>query len=182
MSENSSKNIRLIKKYPNRRLYDTHLSAYITLSDIKQYVLDDIVFKVIDAKNSDDLTRSILLQIILEEESGGKPMFSANVLAQIIRFYGNAMQGVMGAFLEKNMQVFMDIQDQMASQSQGIYPNSPEAWAQLMSMQTPALQNVMSNYIDQSRNLFMQMQDQMQDQTRNMFSAFQFPEKESKKK
>lgn len=177
MSENPSTNERLIKKYPNRRLYDTHLSAYITLAEIKQYVLDNIVFKVIDAKNSDDLTRSILLQIILEEESGGKPMFSANVLAQIIRFYGNAMQGVMGAFLEKNMQVFMDIQDQMASQSHGMYPNTPEAWAQLMSMQTPALQNVMSNYIDQSRSLFMQMQDQMQDQTRNMFSAFQFPGK-----
>lgn len=181
-NENSSTNERLIKKYPNRRLYDTQSSAYITLADIKQLVLDNEVFKVVDAKTSEDLTRSILLQIILEEESGGKPMFSANVLAQIIRFYGNAMQGVMGAFLEKNMQVFMDVQDRMAKQSTGIYPHGPETWAQLMNMQTPALQNVMNNYIDQSRSLFMQMQDQMQDQTRNMFTAFQFPDDEKVKK
>lgn len=182
MTEKSSNNERLIKKYPNRRLYDTQSSAYITLADIKQLVLDNEVFKVVDAKSSEDLTRSILLQIILEEESGGMPMFSANVLAQIIRFYGNAMQGVMGAFLEKNIQVFMDMQDRMAQQSTGLYPHGPESWAQLMNMQTPALQNVMNNYIDQSRSLFMQMQDQMQDQTRNMLTAFKFPEDEKPKK
>ncbi len=168
---------RLIKKYPNRRLYDTQTSAYITLVDIKQLVLDNEAFQVIDAKSGDDLTRSILLQIILEEESGGVPMFSANALAQIIRFYGHAMQGVMGTFLEKNIQVLMDIQDRMTEQSQGLYQQhfGPEAWAQLMNMQTPALQNMMNQYIEQSRNLFVQMQDQMQDQTRNMFTAFPFP-------
>jgi len=122
---------RLIKKYPNRRLYDTQSSAYITLADIKQLVLDTEVFRVVDAKTGDDLTRSILLQIILEEESGGVPMFSAEALAQIIRFYGHAMQGVMGTFLEKNIQVLMDIQDRMAEQSQGLYQQhfGPEAWA-----------------------------------------------------
>ena len=168
---------RLIKKYPNRRLYDTQSSAYITLADIKQLVLGNEVFRVVDAKTGDDLTRSILLQIILEEESGGVPMFSAEALAQIIRFYGHAMQGVMGTFLEKNIQVLMDIQDRMAEQSQGLYQQhfGPEAWAQLMNMQTPALQNMMNNYIEQSRGLFVQMQDQMQDQTRSMFSAFPFP-------
>ncbi|HET8598580.1 MAG TPA: polyhydroxyalkanoate synthesis repressor PhaR [Castellaniella sp.] len=168
---------RLIKKYPNRRLYDTQTSAYITLADIKQLVLDHAVFRVVDAKSGEDLTRSILLQIILEEESGGVPMFSANALAQIIRFYGHAMQGVMGTFLEKNIQVLMDIQDRMAEQSQGLYQQhfGPEAWAQLMNMQTPALQNMMNNYIEQSRNVFVQMQDQMQDQTRNLFTGFSFP-------
>lgn len=181
-TDNTSSNERLIKKYPNRRLYDTQSSAYITLADIKQLVLDNETFKVVDAKSSEDLTRSILLQIILEEESGGMPMFSAPVLAQIIRFYGHAMQGVMGAFLEKNIQVFMDIQDRMAKQSGGLYPHGPETWTQLMNMQTPALQNVMNNYIDQSRSLFMQMQDQMQDQTRNMFTAFQFPDTDKSKK
>lgn len=184
---------RLIKKYPNRRLYDTQASAYITLADIKQLVLENETFQVLDAKSGEDLTRSILLQIILEEESGGMPMFSANVLAQIIRFYGHAMQGVMGTFLEKNIQVFMDIQDRMAEQSPGLYPAQfgPEAWAQLMNMQTPALQSMMNNYIEQSRDLFLQMQGQMQNQTRNMFSNFPFqgmpgsapadPEPESKK-
>jgi len=173
----SSQPERLIKKYPNRRLYDTQTSAYITLADIKQLVLDHAVFRVVDAKSGEDLTRSILLQIILEEESGGVPMFSANALAQIIRFYGHAMQGVMGTFLEKNIQVLMDIQDRMAEQSQGLYQQhfGPEAWAQLMNMQTPALQSMMNNYIEQSRNVFVQMQDQMQDQTRNLFTGFSFP-------
>ena len=91
--------LRIIKKYPNRRLYDTTTSGYITLADVKKMILDHIEFKVIDAKTNDDLTRSILLQIILEEESGGMPMFSSEMLAQMIRFYGHAMQGVMGTYL-----------------------------------------------------------------------------------
>jgi polyhydroxyalkanoate synthesis repressor PhaR len=168
--------VRLVKKYPNRRLYDTQTSAYITLADVKQLVLDCEAFQVVDAKSGEDLTRSILLQIILEEESDGVPMFSATALSQIIRFYGHAMQGVMGSFLEKNIQAFMDIQDRMAEQSKGLYGNQfgPEAWAQFMNVQAPVLQNMMSNYVDQSKNLFVQMQDQMQDQTRNMFSVFPF--------
>src|SRR5690349_24622795 len=85
---------RLIKKYPNRRLYDTQTSSYITLTDVKQLVLDADEFTVVDAKTSEDLTRSILLQIILEEEANGAPMFSSAVLAQIIRYYGHAMQGM----------------------------------------------------------------------------------------
>jgi polyhydroxyalkanoate synthesis repressor PhaR len=167
---------RLIKKYPNRRLYDTKTSAYITLADVKQLVLDHEDFQVVDAKSGDDLTRSILLQIILEEESGGIPMFSANALAQIIRFHGHAMQGVMGAFLEKNIQTFMEIQDRMAEQSKGLYGShfGPEAWTQFMNVQTPVLQNMMNSYIDQSKNLFVQMQEQMQDQTRGMFGVFPF--------
>src|SRR3546814_7019537 len=74
------------------------------------------------------------------------------------------MQGVMGSFLEKNIQAFMDIQDRMAEQSKGMYGNQfgPEAWTQFMNMQAPVLQNMMSNYVDQNKNLFVQMQDQMQ--------------------
>ena len=102
--------VRLIKKYPNRRLYDTQTSTYITLADVKQLVLKSELFKVVDAKSAEDLTRSILLQIILEEESGGIPMFSSVMLAQVIRFYGHAMQGMMGGYIEKNMQTLMDLQ------------------------------------------------------------------------
>src|SRR5690625_1137193 len=168
--------MRLIKKYPNRRLYDTQASAYITLADVKQLVLDDEPFQVVDTKTEEDITRAILLQIILEEESGGVPMFSAGVLAQIIRFYGHAMQGVMGTFIEQNIQAFIDIQERIAEQSKGLYGQQmgPEAWAQFMQVQTPVLQNIMSNYIDQSKAVFVQMQDQMQDQARNMFAAFPF--------
>lgn len=176
MTTQSEPSPRLIKKYPNRRLYDTQTSAYITLSDVKALVLGNESFKVIDTKTEEDITRAILLQIILEDESGGMPMFSADALAQIIRFHGHAMQGVMGAFLEQNIQAFIEIQDRMAEQSKSLYGKQlgPEAWTQFMSVQTPVLQNMMSNYIDQSKAVFVQMQDQMQDQARNMFSAFPF--------
>ncbi len=104
---------RIIKKYPNRRLYDTDTSSYITLTEIKQLVMDSEAFVVLDAKTGEDLTRSILLQIILEEESQGSPMFTAPVLANVIRFYGHTMQGFMGGYLEKNMQALMDMQSPM---------------------------------------------------------------------
>jgi polyhydroxyalkanoate synthesis repressor PhaR len=173
---------RLIKKYPNRRLYDTETSTYITLSDVKQLVLDQEEFKVMDAKSSEDLTRSILLQIILEEESGGLPMFSSTMLSQIIRFYGNAMQGMMGTYLEKNIQAFIDIQHKLTDQSKGLYEGSngtngmnPEVWSQFMNMQAPMMQGMMTSYIEQSKNMFVQMQEQMRDQAKSMFKTFPFP-------
>ena len=155
---------RVLKKYPNRRLYDTRTSSYITLADVKQMVLEGETFEVRDAKSGEDLTRSILLQIILEEESGGVPMFSTQALAQIIRFYGHAMQGMMGSLLEKNLQAFVDMQARMAEQTQGLVDPktfTPEAWTQLMTGQTPTMQNLMGNYLEQSKNLFTQMQEQM---------------------
>ena len=112
--------LRILKKYPNRRLYDTRTSAYITLADVKKMVLDGEAFEVHDAKTDEDLTRSILLQIILEEESGGMPMFSSQMLAQIIRFYGHAMQGVMGSYLEKNLQTLAEMQGRFAEQGLGL--------------------------------------------------------------
>lgn len=160
---------RIIKKYPNRRLYDTDTSSYITLADVKQLVMDSEVFSIRDAKTNEDLTRSILLQIILEEEAGGAPMFTESVLANIIRFYGQAMQGFMGSYLEKNVQAMMDIQARMAEQSKGF---TPEMWAQFMNMQSPMMQGMMGNYVEQSKNMFVQMQDQMQKQTDQMFEAF----------
>ena len=103
-----SEEMRLIKKYPNRRLYDTKTSAYITLGDVKDLVLKFEPFKVLDAKTGDDLTRGILLQIILEEESGGLPLFSCELLSSFVRFYGSAMQGMLGKYLENNMRTFVD--------------------------------------------------------------------------
>ncbi len=178
----SSEQARLIKKYPNRRLYDTQASAYITLDDVKQLILQNHTLQVVDTKTDEDITRSILLQIILEEETGGVPMFSADALAQLIRFHGHAMQGVMGTFLEQNIKAFIEIQDRMAEQSRSLVGSQmgSEAWAQFMSVQTPVLQNMMSNYIDQSKAVFVQMQDQLQEQTRSMFSAFPFTAPDSK--
>jgi polyhydroxyalkanoate synthesis repressor PhaR len=176
---NSVKKIseRLIKKYPNRRLYDTQTSSYITLTDVKQLVLDNEEFTVVDAKTDENLTRSILLQIILEEESNGAPMFSSVALSQIIRYYGHAMQGMMGSYLEKNIQAFIDIQAKLTENSKGLYegkPFSPEMWAQFMNVQGPMMQGMMGNYIEQSKSLFIQMQEQMQNQTKNMFGTFPF--------
>jgi len=185
---------RIIKKYPNRRLYDTQTSTYITVTDVKQLVLDQEDFKVVDAKSNDDLTRAILLQIILDEESGGKPIFSANVLSNIIRFYGHAMQGMMGMYLEKNVQAFLDIQERMAEQSKALFngkgpgagpanaAGNADAWAQFMNFQGPMMQGMMSNYIEQSKNMFLQMQDQFQNQAKNMFTGFPFPGQEPPKK
>ena len=177
--------IRLIKKYPNRRLYDTRTSTYITLVDVKELVLANEDFQVIDAKTGDDLTRSILLQIILEEESAGIPMFSAEALANVIRFYGHAMQGMMGTYLEKNIQAFMDMQGKLQEQSQafvGSKPGSQEAWTQFMAGQAPMMQNLMSNYIDQSKKVFMQMEEQMQNNAKSMLNSFGLnPDQKDKK-
>jgi polyhydroxyalkanoate synthesis repressor PhaR len=170
-----AESVRVIKKYPNRRLYDTETSGYITLGDVKKLVLSGQPFKVLDAKTDEDLSRSILLQIILEEEAGGAPLFSAPMLSQMIRFYGNSMQGVMGAYLEKTMQAFVEIQANVTDQTQAMADGkmaSPELWTQFMSMQAPMVQSMMGQYVDQSKNMFVQMQEQMQNQTRNMFQGF----------
>ncbi|KAI5916231.1 polyhydroxyalkanoate synthesis repressor PhaR [Thauera sp. 2A1] len=170
---------RLIKKYPNRRLYDTRTSSYITLTDVKELVLNHDEFQVVDAKSGEDLTRSILLQIILEEEAGGAPMFTSDLLAHMIRFYGNAMQGMMGKYLESNIKAFTDMQAKLQEQARAIYgENSPvgqDLWAQFLNFQGPALQSMMGAYVEQSKKMFQQMQEQLESQTRNMFSGFQFP-------
>ena len=150
---------RVIKKYPNRRLYDTRTSSYITLTEVKRLVMDSQSFVVRDAKTSDDLTRSILLQIILEEEAGGAPMFSEAALANIIRFYGHAAQAFMGTYIEKNVQAFTEIQAKLAGQSKQL---TPEMWAQFMNMQNPMMQGLMGNYVEQSKTMFDSMQEQMQ--------------------
>ena len=159
---------RIIKKYPNRRLYDTDTSTYITLADVKQLVMDTADFVVRDAKTGEDLTRSIMLQIILEEEAGGAPMFTEAVLGNIIRFYGNAMQSFMGSYLEKNVQSFMDLQVKMSEQSKGL---SPELWAQFINAQSPMMQGMMGSYVEQSKTVFSQMQEQMQKQSEQMLAA-----------
>jgi polyhydroxyalkanoate synthesis repressor PhaR len=160
---------RVIKKYPNRRLYDTSTSAYITLAEVKQLVMDGESVSVRDAKTGDDLTRSILLQIILEEEAGGAPMFTEAVLANIIRFYGHAMQGFVGAYLEKNVQAFTEIQARMTEQSRAM---TPEMWSKYMHLQSPMLKGMMGTYVEQSQAVFAQVQEQMQKQTEQMLGAF----------
>ena len=172
---------RLIKKYPNRRLYDTQTSTYVTLVDIKGLVMASEAFKVVDAKTEDDLTRNILMQIILEEEACGSPVFSSQMLSQIIRFYGNSMQGLMGNYLEKTMQSFVDIHGTLNDQSKNV-TGGADAWAQVMNMQNPMMQGLMGNYMEQSKELFIKMQEQMQG-SQGLFKGFPFtppvPKKEN---
>jgi polyhydroxyalkanoate synthesis repressor PhaR len=123
---------RIIKKYPNRRLYDTEISSYITLEEIRQLVLDGEAFEVRDAKTGEELTRSVLLQIISEYEDRGQPMFTTNLLSQIIRFYGDSLQGFMGSYLEKSLQIFLDQQHQFRSQLDNILGQTP--WSMLNNM------------------------------------------------
>lgn len=160
---------RVIKKYPNRRLYDTDTSTYITLAEVKHLVMGHESFIVRDAKSNEDLTRSILLQIILEEEAGGTPMFSEAALANLIRFYGHAAQGFMGIYLEKNVQAFTDIQAKLADQSKTL---TPEMWTQFMNLQNPMMQGMMGNYVEQSKTIFDKMQEQMAKQAEQMLGAF----------
>ncbi len=162
----NSPRARVIKKYPNRRLYDTDTSTYITLSEVKALVMASEPIVVRDAKTGDDLTRSILLQIILEEEAGGAPMFTEAVLANIIRFYGHAMQGSMGASLERNVQMFSDFQARMAEQGA-----TPELWSQFLRMQPAVMQGMVSSYLGQSQAMLTQMQEQMHKQTEQMLGA-----------
>lgn len=171
--------LRVIKKYPNRRLYDTETSTYITLAEVKDLVMSGEAFVVRDAKTNDDLTRSILLQIILEEESGGAPMFTEAVLANIIRFYGHAMQGLMGNYLEKNLQIFTQMQERLQEQTKAVYGDNPitnrHLWSDFLKFQAPAMQGMLTSYLEQSSNMFVDMQQQMQDRARNLFSGFGFP-------
>jgi polyhydroxyalkanoate synthesis repressor PhaR len=160
---------RVLKKYPNRRLYDTRSSSYITLADVKEMVLEVEDFEVRDAKTGEDLTRSILLQIILDEESGGVPMFSAQMLAQIIRFYGHAAQGMMGTLLERNLQAFVDLQKRFTPPLADGKALSADAWAKLMAGQGGAMQGLMSAYLDQSKAMYTQMQEQMARQAETLF-------------
>lgn len=161
--------VRTIKKYPNRRLYDTTTSAYVTLSEIKKLVLVASPMVVIDAQTGADLTRSILLQIILDEESAGVPMFSEAVLHNIIRFYGHTMQGHMGSYLESHVQSFMDWQSKLGESSPAL---SPEVWAQFMQWQTPLMHNMFAGLADPSQNVMAQMQDQIQKQIQKNTEQF----------
>ena len=169
--------VRIIKKYPNRRLYDTETSAYITLAEVKDLVLGYKEFQVQDAKTGEDLTRAILLQIILEEESGGVPMFSTDMLANIIRYYGHAMQGLMGSYLERSIFAFHEAQKRFQEQAQSLYGDLPrmptEAWAQFVSQQQK-IPNVMGGYLEKGAKAVIDMQEELRSQALKLFSGFPY--------
>jgi polyhydroxyalkanoate synthesis repressor PhaR len=123
---------RLIKKYPNRRLYDTEESRYVTLAEVKELVMRGVSFRVIDSQNEDDITRGILLQIIMEQEAGGQPLFTASMLERFIRFYGDATQAAFSSFLEQSLDMFLKQQRAISEQMQNLWGSNPmEFWMKL---------------------------------------------------
>jgi polyhydroxyalkanoate synthesis repressor PhaR len=130
---------RIIKKYPNRRLYDTTQSCYITLSDVRDLVLAETSFKVIDRQSGDDITRSILLQIIMEQESGGQPLFSADILEQFIRNYSDTTRKGFMEYMEQSVNLFTNQQAAMQEQMHKVLAGTPlDAWMKVgeQNMQT----------------------------------------------
>src|SRR5689334_4772486 len=162
---------RIIKKYPNRRLYDTETSTYITLAEVKDLVLGYKEFQVQDAKTGEDLTRSILLQIILEEESGGVPMFTQDMLANIIRYYGHAMQGLMGSYLERSIVTFHEAQKRFQEQASNLYGELPK-----MPFVAPGqpIPNVMGGYLEKGAKAVIDMQEELRNQALKLFSGFPY--------
>jgi polyhydroxyalkanoate synthesis repressor PhaR len=161
---------RIIKKYPNRRLYDTETSSYITLAEVKDLVLGYKEFQVQDAKSGEDLTRAILLQIILEEESGGVPMFSTDMLANIIRYYGHAMQGLMGSYLERSIFAFHEAQKRFQEQAQSIYGELPK----MPFIPGQPMPNVVGGYLEKGAKAVIDLQDELRSQALKMFSGFPY--------
>jgi len=117
---------RIIKKYANRRLYDTEASKHVTLSNIREMIVDGDDIQIIEDTSGDDITRPLLLQIIVEQEqSGGQPILTELLLAQLIRFYGNPMQGMMAEYLQKSVSTFVGQQRSVQSQMQDMLSNTP---------------------------------------------------------
>jgi len=179
--------LRVIKKYQNRRLYDTATSTYIILEDIKQIIVEGDTVQVIDVKTEKDVTRSVLLQIILEEEVNGMPMFSNDFLFQIIRFYGKSFQPSLSPFLEYGVDLFKKMQKQFYEQIRDAYgrdklPSGVELWREFMQQQGPELEVMIKEYVQNNTNAFLKMQEQLQKQTESIFNYMQFPFNLGKKK
>lgn len=144
MSDNAAK--RVIKKYPNRRLYDTIESKYVTLSDVRKLVLGDVPFCVIDKKSGDDITRSILLQIIVEQEDTSEPIFSTEVLQQMIGFYGGSSNKLAGDFLRNSVNLFYQQQKRLKAQV-------------LSALDLAPLPNAFTEVAKRNLDLWQRMQD-----------------------
>lgn len=155
--------VHIIKKYSNRRLYDTCLSTHITLQDIRDYVLKEVLFQVIEVKSGADITRNILLQIIQDTESEGKPIFSEASLRNIIRFYG-PFQNMLGNFLEKSLESIVNVQNKSGL-------NDSETWLDFMTTQIPVMEKVMSEYLEHTKQLYTNTQNMF-----DLFSSF-YPDK-----
>jgi polyhydroxyalkanoate synthesis repressor PhaR len=141
-------------------------------------VLENQNFVVQDAKSGEDLTRAILLQIILEEEAGGVPMFSADMLANIIRYYGHSMQGLMGVYLERSINAFSEAQRKFQEQSSkmaGEFPAlNPMLLQEFMHKGPADIPSMMQGYIEKSASAVIGMQEELSKQAMKLFGGFPY--------
>jgi polyhydroxyalkanoate synthesis repressor PhaR len=143
-------NPRVIKKYPNRRLYDTEESRYITLADVKELVMNKVDFEVIDKKTGEDITRTILLQVISDQEQQGDAMMSEDFLSQIIRAYGSVVPDFVTKYLEQSMTLFMQQQKYVKQQLQGVVGTDPlSAVAELTQQNLAKMQSLQEDLLKQ---------------------------------
>lgn len=147
----TDQDIRIIKKYPNRRLYDTEESRYITLADVQKLVRDNESFKVVDTQSGDDITRNILIQVIIEQESGDKPMFTTEMLTKFIRFYDDVTHGVFSSYLEKNLELFAEQNKLMRNQmSDFMGANALKSMTDIAQRNFDLWQEVQNNFFEAS--------------------------------
>lgn len=180
-----NKEIRIIKKYQNRRLYDTATSTYIILEDIKQMILEGETITVIDVKTGNSVTRSVLLQIILDEEVNSSPIFRDDFLLQIIRFYGKAFQPAISPFLEQGMDMLKQSQKQFVTQVRNAsngkeqLNHNLDKWKEYWESNNGNINQNMFEYLTTSTNQFLQMQlnvqEQIQNQRDNIMNLIKFP-------
>lgn len=172
--------LRIIKKYQNRRLYDVSTSTYVILEDIKQIIMDGEEIKVIDVKTEQDVTRTVLLQVLLDEEMHGAPIFSNEFLYQIIRFYGKAFQSSLSPFLEQGVDLFRRMQKKFYEQIRDVYgkeklSSGVDLWKEFIEKQGPGIEETVREQMQISTNAFLKMQEQLQQQTRQLLDYMRFP-------
>lgn len=137
---------RVIKKYANRRLYDTEASKHVTLTGIRNLIVEGLDIQILDDTSGEDITRALLLQIIVEQEQSESPLLPEVLLAQLIRFYGNPMQNMMGDYLLKSVGAFLTHQENVKSQMQTILSNTPmDTMQELMRQNMSAWESMLGS-------------------------------------
>lgn len=148
----NDKSVRTIKKYPNRRIYDTHDSKYITINDVRDMVVNGIEFKVIDTQSKKDITRSILLQIIIDQESESDPLFSTDNLQNFIRYYGENQQQGFSDFINQSLAFFQQQQEQFQSNMSDIMENNPvKIWSDISKQNMEMWQQMQGAFFGQGK-------------------------------
>ncbi len=148
----SDESVRTIKKYPNRRIYDTHDSKYITINDVRDMVVNGIEFKVIDTQSKKDITRSILLQIIIDQESESDPLFSTDNLQNFIRYYGENQQQGFSDFINQSLSFFQRQQEQFQSNMSDIMENNPvKVWSDISKQNMEMWQQMQGAFFGQGK-------------------------------